>query len=47
MWVGVIYFLVGVGGCDIFLGVCDIFLGGCDIFLGGWVWVGAVFETAL
>ena len=45
VWVGVIFFWLGVGGCDIFLGgwVGVIFflegVGGCDIFLvwSGWV----------
>ena len=46
---GVIYFWVGVGGCDIFLGGCGwelvgviffwVSVGGCDIFLGGCGWV--------
>ena len=39
---GMIFFWVGVDGCDIFLDVCDIFwvgVGGCDIFLGGCGWV--------
>ena len=41
VWVEVIFFWVGVGGCDIFcvgVGVYDIFwvgVGGSDIFLGG------------
>ena len=34
-WVGVKFFLVGVGGCDIFW----VDGSGCDIFLGGCGWV--------
>ena len=44
VWVGVTFFWLGVGGCDLFwmgVGRCDLFLAGC-----GWVWVSARFITA-
>ena len=38
---GVTFFWVGVGACDIFLGGC-----GWVRHFSGLVWVGAIFETA-
>ena len=45
VWVGVIFFWLGVGGCDIFLGgwvgviFFSVCVARCDIFLGGCGWV--------
>ena len=38
---GVIFFSVGVAGCDIFLGVCGWLWVG--VIFSGWVWVGVIF----